>query len=139
MLLIHIRLPLQEVSPTYTFNCTLSNAAILLFKRLAPVVMQQWLCTIKLTLFLDTCYRSGNGPAGLYTQQYQVVTGDVTSYYWIVNGQQILMHCPPGTYFDCAQCQCVLCVPGIPCGTSDPITVLFLRTNSLARISIRSD
>lgn len=68
---------------------------------------------------LDSCYRSGVGGAGPYIQQYKAVAGDPTSYIVVVNGLDIKMPCPPGTAFDFSdKCQCIVCQPGQPCGTS---------------------
>ena len=71
----------------------------------------------------DSCYRIGAGAAGPYSQQYKAVSGDLTSYIWVVNGIDIQMQCPPGTAFDFnSLCQCVACQPGQICGKNLVIT-----------------
>jgi len=68
----------------------------------------------------DSCYRIGVGAAGPYSQQYKAVSGDPTSYIWVVNGIDIQMQCPPGTAFDFnSLCQCVACQPGQICATEN--------------------
>jgi hypothetical protein len=65
------------------------------------------------------CQRTGNGPAGVYTQQYRPGAGLVT-FFWVVFGQDLEFPCPPGTYFNFDQCQCIACYPGGPCAGSNP-------------------
>jgi len=65
------------------------------------------------------CYRYGNGPQGDYLQQYaEVLDPDSERYiysYWIVNEFPMKFRCAAGTYFNFTLCQCLHCVPGIPC------------------------
>lgn len=62
------------------------------------------------------CYRRGNGQAGVYTQKYRKNPDNDYSYFWVVDGAEVLFDCPPGTYFNDKQdvdpiwwCQCILC------------------------------
>lgn len=64
------------------------------------------------------CYRTGNGPAGLYTQTYKKI--NLQNYYWYFNGAPVQFQCAPGTYFNDDQtvdpkywCQCITCPPEI--------------------------
>jgi len=65
------------------------------------------------------CYHYGNGPQGDYLQQYAEVLDPATEryiyFYWIVNEFPMKFRCAAGTYFDILHCQCVHCVPDIPC------------------------
>jgi len=65
------------------------------------------------------CQRTGNGPAGVYTQQFRS-GDDQVSYYWVVFGTELLFPCPPGTYFDVPKCQCLACYEGGRCAGSNP-------------------
>jgi hypothetical protein len=65
------------------------------------------------------CQRTGNGPAGVYTQQYRTGEDD-TKYYWVVFGQELLFPCPPGTYFAFTPCKCIACNGRLPCAGYNP-------------------
>ena len=90
------------------------------FKRLFEVLSSTFLfCVTMCTCScLEYCQRTGNGPAGVYTQQYRS-GDDQVSYYWVVFGTELLFPCPPGTYFDFPKCQCLACYEDGPCGKLD--------------------
>lgn len=99
-----------------TWGCTEYNSEVEGCPQETPITEEIWHQSRR-------CFRYGNGPSGLYLQEYEEAADPhrEIAYNWIVNNYPVEMPCPPGTWFNFQECKCINCDGHIPCAGHNPI------------------